>query len=184
MNGQDDFLIEDKILKKYIGYDYPMYKNMAKVNMSGYEGKITWKPNEKFKFVVNYTYTDAENKETHSQVPLVSKNRVNGTIVWTPVERFSAYVGVEGGDARNYDANGTKKLSGYVDVNLGGLVRLFTWKDAKFYLQGDLYNLLNQKIACGYHYGGVGGKIYRSGLNFRVGLFVKYDLPEKSKENL
>ena len=117
-------------------------------------------------------------------MPLVSKNRVNGTIVWTPVERFSAYVGVEGGDARNYDANGTKKLSGYVDVNLGGLVRLFTWKDAKFYLQGDLYNLLNQKIACGYHYGGAGGKIYRSGLNFRVGLFVKYDLPEKSKENL
>lgn len=179
-----DFGYFDSRYKNYIGYDYPMYKNMAKVNMSGYEGKITWKPNEKFKFVVNYTYTDAENKETHSQVPLVSKNRVNGTIVWTPVERFSAYVGVEGGDARNYDANGTKKLSGYVDVNLGGLVRLFTWKDAKFYLQGDLYNLLNQKIACGYHYGGAGGKIYRSGLNFRVGLFIKYDLPEKSKENL
>ena len=187
--GINQSFFDDKLSFDFGYFDsryknYPMYRNMAKVNMSGYEGKITWKPNEKFKFVVNYTYTDAENKETHSQVPLVSKNRVNGTIVWTPVERFSAYVGVEGGDARNYDAKGTKKLSGYVDVNLGGLVRLFTWKDAKFYLQGDLYNLLNQKIACGYHYGGAGGKIYRSGLNFRVGLFVKYDLPEKSKENL
>lgn len=179
-----DFGYFDSRYKDYIGYDYPMYKNMSKVNMNGYEGKITWKPNEKFKFVVNYTYTDAENKDTNAQVPLVSKNRVNGTIVWSPVERFSAYIGVEGGDARNYDAKATKKLSGYVDVSIGGLVRLFTWKDAKFYLQGDLYNLLNQKIACGYHYGGAGGKIFRPGMTFRVGLFVKYDLPEKSKENL
>lgn len=179
-----DFGYFDSRYKDYIGYEYPQYKNVSKVNMSGYEGKITWKPNEKFKVIVNYTYTDAENKETHSQVNLVSKNRVNGVIVWSPVERFNAYIGVEGGDARNYDFK--RKLSGYVDVNLGGIVRLFTWKDAKFYLQGDLYNLLNQKIACGYHYGdsSKGNKIFRQGLNFRIGMFVKYDLPEKNKETL
>lgn len=179
-----DFGYFDSRYKDYIGYEYPQYKNVSKVNMSGYEGKITWKPNEKFKVIVNYTYTDAENKETHSQVNLVSKNRVNGVIVWSPVERFNAYIGVEGGDARNYDLK--RKLSGYVDVNLGGIVRLFTWKDAKFYLQGDLYNLLNQKIACGYHYGdsSKGNKIFRQGLNFRIGMFVKYDLPEKNKETL
>lgn len=169
-------------------YDYmtrsSQYRNVSKVDMSGYEGKITWTPNEKFKVILNYTFTDAENKETHSQVPLVSKNRVNGTIVWTPVERFSAYVGVEGGDARNYDAKGTQKLPGYVDVNIGGNIRLFSLKDAHFYLQGDLYNLLNQKIACGYHYGIGNGRIYRPGINFRLGLFVKYNLPEKTKERV
>ena len=135
---------------------------------------------------MNYTFTDAENKETHQQVNLVSKNRINGTIVWTPIERFSAYVGVEGGDERNYNPSMGRKLPGYVDVNIGGLVRLFSWKDAHFYLQGDLYNLLNQKIACGYHYGngGAGGRIYRPGLNFRLGLFVKYNLPEKTKERV
>lgn len=179
-----DFGYFDSRYKDYIDYVYAssQYLNMSKVNMHGYEGKVTWKPNEKFKVIVNYTYTDAENKETNTQVNLVSKNRVNGTIVWSPIERFNAYIGVEGGDKRNYSVG--KKLSGYVDVNVGGIVRLFTWKDAKFYLQGDLYNLLNQKITCGYHYGDGGGKIYRPRLNFRVGLFVKYDLPEKSKENL
>ncbi len=171
-------------------YDYmtrtSQYRNVSKVDMSGYEGKITWTPNEKFKVILNYTFTDAENKETHQQVNLVSKNRINGTIVWTPIERFSAYVGVEGGDERNYDPSMGRKLPGYVDVNIGGLVRLFSWKDAHFYLQGDLYNLLNQKIACGYHYGngGAGGRIYRPGINFRLGLFVKYNLPEKTKERV
>lgn len=179
-----DFGYFQSYYKDYIGYSYPSYINMSKVNMSGYEGKITWTPNEKIKFVVNYTFTDADNKETGTQVPLVSKNRINGTIVWTPIERFSAYVGVEGGDERYYDVYGTQKLPGYVDVNIGGNVRLFSWKDAHFYLQGDLYNLLNQKIACGYHYGIGNGRIYRPGLNFRLGLFVKYNLPEKTKERV
>ena len=40
------------------------YRNISKVDMSGYEGKITWTPNEKFKVILNYTFTDAENKET------------------------------------------------------------------------------------------------------------------------
>lgn len=156
------------------------YMNIDKVDMSGYEGKVTWAPNEKIKFVVNYTFTDAENKTTHSRLDLISKNRVNGTIIWTPIERFSAYVGVEGGDER-YIA--TNKLPGYVDVNIGGNVRLFSWKDAHFYLQGDLYNLLNQKIACGYA-NATAGRIYRPGINFRLGLFVKYNLPEKTKERV
>lgn len=180
-----DFGYFQSYYKDYIGYNAPQYVNISKVDINGYEGKITWKPNEKIKFIVNYTFTDAENKETHQQVNLVSKNRINGTIVWSPIERFSAYVGVEGGDERNWNGYG-KKLPSYVDVNLGGLVRLFSWKDAHFYLQGDLYNLLNQKIACGYHFGngGAGGRIYRPGLNFRLGLFVKYNLPEKTKERV
>lgn len=156
------------------------YMNIAKVKMNGYEGKITWTPNEKIKVVANYTFTDAENKESHKQVDLVSKNRVNGTIIWSPTERFSAYVGVEGGDKRYI---GTTKLSGYVDVNVGTTVRLFTWKDAKFYLQGDMYNLLNQKIACGVA-STAAGRLYRPKINFRLGMFVKYDMPEKSKETL
>lgn len=156
------------------------YMNVGRAKISGYEGKITWKPNEKFKIVVNYTFTDADDKTNHKQLDLVSKNRVNGTIIWSPVERFNAYIGVESGDERYISST---KLPGYIDVNLGGNVRLFTWKDAKFYLQGDLYNLFNQKIACGYA-SEAAGRIYRPGINFRVGLFVKYDLPEKSKENL
>lgn len=171
------------------GYDaywnyYGEYYNVGRVKMNGYEGKITWQPNEKFKFVVNYTFTDAENQDTHQQLDLVSKNRVNGTLVWAPIERFSAYIGVEGGTDRTVN-NGKVKLPGYIDVNLGTLVRLFTWKDANVYFQGDMYNLLNQKIACGYYSTTSGSaRVFRQGINFRAGLFVKYSLPEKVKEKV
>lgn len=153
------------------------YENIDKVNIHGYEGKVTWAPNEKIKFVVNYTFTDAENKQTNTPISLVSKNRVNGTIVWTPVERFSSYIGLESGSKRYYSNN--KYLSGYVDANIGTTVRLYTYKNASLYLKGDIYNLLNQKITCGY----AGPyRIFRPGINFRVGLFIKYNLPEKNDD--
>ena len=50
------------------------------------------------------------------------------------------------------------------------------------YLQGDIYNLLNQKIACGYYTAGGGGRIFRPGINFRLGVFLKYNLPEKKQQ--
>jgi vitamin B12 transporter len=176
-----DFGYFQSSYKDYIGYGYTpywqgYYYNINRVYINGYEGKITWTPNEKFKAIVNYTFTDAKNKDTGANLDLVSKNRVNGTLVWSPVERLNAYIGVEAGTDRQVS---NVKLPGYIDLNIGGQVRLFTWKDAKFYLQGDLYNLLNQKIACGY-YGG--GRILAPGMNFRLGLFVKYDMPEKSKK--
>lgn len=179
-----DFGYFNSAYKDFINYNggWPgAYINIGKVKMQGYEGRVTWKPNDNFKFVINYTYTDAEDKDNHRQIDLVSNNRINGTIVWSPVERFQAYVGVEGGTERTA-GNGTVNLPGYVDVNLGTLVRMFSWKDAHFYLQGDVYNLLNQKIACGYY--GKGSRIFRPGINFRLGLFVKYALPEKSKERV
>ena len=177
-----DFGYFNSSYKDYISYDYnwvtglTTYKNIDKAKISGYEGKLTFQPNEKFKFIFNYTYTDATNKTTNERLPLVSRNRINGTIVWSPIERFNMYVGVESGSDRLYAGNRT--LPGYFDMNLGTQIRLFTVKNTHVYLQGDLYNLLNQKIACGY-YGN--GRIYRPGINFRVGLFAKYNLPEKDK---
>lgn len=171
------------------GYDsnwnyFGEYYNVGRVKMDGYEGKITWSPNDKFKLIVNYTFTDAEDQDAHRQLDLVSRNRINGTIVWSPIERFSAYIGVESGSDRTVN-NGNVKLPGYVDVNIGTLIRLFTWKEANVYFQGDLYNLLNQKIACGYYSTANGSaRVFRPGINFRAGLFVKYSLPEKSKERV
>lgn len=176
-----DFGYFNSHYRDYINYNggWPgAYENIGRVDMQGYEGKFTWKPNDKFKVVFNYTYTDAEDKDNHRQVDLVSNNRINGLLVWTPVERFQAYIGVEGGSSRTVN-NGAVRLPGYVDMNIGTLIRLFTLKDAHFYLQGDVYNLLNQKIGCGYY--GAGSRIFRPGVNFRLGLFVKYALPEKEK---
>lgn len=179
-----DFGYFNSDYRDYINYDggWPgKYVNLSNVKMQGYEGKVTIAPNEKIKLIVNYTYTDAENKEIHKQVDLISNNRINGTIVWSPVERFSAYAGVEGGTER-FANNGAVKLPGYVDVNLGTKIRLFSVKDTHFYLQGDIYNLLNQKIACGYY--GAGSRIFRPGVNYRLGIFAKYNMGEKDKDTL
>lgn len=174
-----DFGYFNSNYRDYINYNggWPgKYINISRVDMQGYEGRVTIAPNKKVKLIFNYTYTDAEDKDNHRQVDLVSNNRINGTIVYTPFERLSAYVGVEGGTERTVNG-GKVNLPGYIDVNMGTLVRLFTVKDAHFYLQGDIYNLLNQKIACGYY--GSGSRVFRPGINFRLGLFVKYNLPEK-----
>lgn len=179
-----DFGYFNSNYKDYINYDggWPgKYINLSKVDMQGYEGRFTFMPSEKVKFMINYTYTDAQDKDNKRQVDLVSNNRINGSIIFTPVERLSAYVGVESGSSRTVN-NGSVRLPGYVDVNLGTLVRLFSIKEAHFYLQGDMYNLLNQKIACGYY--GNGSRIFRPGVNFRLGLFVKYNMPEKVKERV
>ncbi|MCR5265654.1 MAG: TonB-dependent receptor, partial [Cyanobacteria bacterium RUI128] len=165
-----DFGYFNSNYKDYIAADYNFltgkttYKNLDEAKIQGYEGKLTIRPNEKISLMVNYTYTDAKNPQNGSRLPLVSENRVNGTIIWSPVERFNLYVGVEGGSDRYY--GGGKTLPGYVDMNIGTKIRLFTVKNTHVYLQGDVYNLLNQKIACGY-YGN--GRIYRPGINFRLG---------------
>lgn len=183
-----DFGFFQSNYRNFIDYDYDwmsgtgMYVNRNSARIQGYEGKVTWTPNDKFKVVVNYTYTDALDKDNHRQIDLIARNRINGTLIWTPVERFSAYIGVEGGTDRTAAA-GTVKLPGYIDANIGARVRLFTVKGVSTYLQGDIYNLFNQKIACGYYgssYTGY-GRIYTPGINFRLGLFVKYNLPEKEK---
>ncbi|MBO5948472.1 TonB-dependent receptor [bacterium] len=157
------------------------YQNIDKARIHGYEGKATWAPNEKVKFVVNYTYTDAKDQTNDQLLPLVSKNRVNGTIILTPIERISTYFGLESGSER-YMGDGTNKtLPGYVDANIGTNIRLFTKNNVSAYLKGDIYNLFNQKLTCGY----AGPyRIYKPGINFRVGLYLKYNLPEKDKDVL
>jgi vitamin B12 transporter len=178
-----DFGYFNNDYKNYIGYyTDPItwngtYKNINSARIQGYEGRATWTPNEKFKATVNYTYTDSEDKETGMNLPACPNNRINGTLYWTPHERFNAFAGIETASSRTMSSQSTTRAPGYTDVRLGTNVRLFSYKDANVYFRGTIYNLLNQKISM-YRSGNT--SYYAPGIHFMAGIFVKYNLPEKT----
>ena len=78
--------------------------------------------------------------------------------------------------------NGADKTNSYVDVKLGGNIKLVKTENTELSLRGTVYNLLDQDISM-YKTGNI--SYYAPGINFRAGLFYKYTLPErKQKENL
>ncbi len=154
--------------KDYIAWDggWPgKYINVSSAKLNGYEASATWEPNEKFKTVLNYTYTDSQDEQTGYDLVGVPRNRINGTLYYTPNERLTLFTSVEGATDRVY--TGDKRVGGYVDVALGGKVKLFSYKKMNVYLQGQVYNLLNQKITMYKGY-------YQPGIHFRLGLFVDF----------
>lgn len=176
-----DFGYFNNDYRDYINFEYGltsyMYTNVDSARIQGYEARMTWTPNEKFKAIMNYTYTDSENDATGMDLPACPKNRLNTTLYWTPHERFNGYVGLEAASSRAMDSSVTAvRTPGYVDVRIGANVRLFSFKGAHVYLKAMIYNLLDQKISM-YRQGDV--YYYAPGIQFMAGVFVKYTLPEK-----
>lgn len=172
--------------KDYIGYnDLGMdayynfvgtYHNVDKARIFGYEGKMIFEPNDKFKISFNYTYTDSEDKMTGKDLPAVPRNRFNTTLYYTPFERWTIYAGVTTASSRLAPR---EKTSGFVDARIGTSVRLFNVKNLAFFLRANIYNLLNQDI-CMYS---TGSDLYYSPkIRYNVGLFVEYQHKDKKKE--
>ena len=182
-----DFGYFNSRYKKYIGYvgeTDPMtwiytgkYVNIDRAKIHGYEAKATFEPNDKFKFVLNYTYTDSEDLSTGFDLPAVPRNRLNGMIYLTPFERWSIYFGLETASSRTYGSGGDR-AKGYVDAKIGTSIRLFTYKDASVYLRANIYNLFNQNITM---YKTGGDIYYAPKIRFMGGLFLEYNLPKKEK---
>ncbi|MCQ2958285.1 MAG: TonB-dependent receptor [Candidatus Gastranaerophilales bacterium] len=155
------------------------YVNVDKARIQGYEGKITFEPNDKFKLLLNYTYTDSEDETTGLDLPATPRNRFNGTIIYTPFERWTMYFGLEAGSGRTMSVSSAESTSGYVDAKIGTSIRLFTYKGASLFLRANIYNLFNQNISM-YRQG---DEIYYSPkLRFNCGLFMEYNLPQKNKK--
>lgn len=142
------------------------YYNVDEANLRGYEANIKWQPNEKFRANLNYTYTMSENTATGKELTAIPNNRINGSLYYTPNSRLTLFTSVIGASERYYTTD--KKVGGYVDVRLGGRVKLFSYKKMHVYLSGQIYNLLNQKITMYRGY-------YQPGVNFMGGLFVDFN---------
>lgn len=150
------------------------YGNVDRAKTYGYEGKVTYEPNDKFKAVFNYTYTHAEESFTHKRLQGVPNNMFNGTIYYTPFERLTLFGGVQTTSSM-YSGSDKVKAKGGVDARIGASLRLFSIKDVHFYIKGGIYNLFNQKISM---YRSNYGAIYSPGIRYNVGLFIEYN-PDK-----
>ena len=176
--------------KDYIGYQQDanyigQYINISKAKIQGVESKITWEPKPWIKAIASYTFTDSEDKSTGHALQAVPKNSLKGTIYWTPNDIVNLFAGVEANEGRFMSsAVNSAKTSGYVDVKLGGKIRLLKTENTEVSLTGTVYNLLDQDISF-YKDNKTGVSYYAPGIHFRAGLAMKYTLPErKTKENL
>ena len=173
--------------KDYIGYKeispWPyigQYENIDSAKIQGTEAKITWEPKPWIKAIASYTFTDSEDKTTGHSLAGVPKNSLKGTIYWTPNDIVNLFAGVEANEGRYMSAaTNAEKTGSYVDVKLGGKVRLIKTENTEIALTGTVYNLLDQDIAT-HKYGGY--SYYAPGIHFRAGLAMKYTLPEKDKK--
>ncbi len=178
-----DFGYFNNNYKDYIAYTSDamyngFYTNIDSARIQGYEGKITFEPKHWLKAIVSYTYTDSEDKITHNDLPGCPRNSVKSTIYWTPCDRFNMYATVESASGRSMSsASMSPRTDTYVDVRLGANVKLFSYKGADVYLRGSVYNLLDQDISMYKTADNI--SYYAPGINFRMGLFIKYNLPEK-----
>lgn len=164
------------------------YRNIEAARAWGFETGARWEPNDKFKAVVNYTYTFARDKQTNQILPGNVYNRINGTLYWTPWERLTLFTGAEFGDGVHYyfpsnPVNEHTKTPSFVNVKLGGEVKLVKTENFDLSIQGTVYNLLNQKIAL--YKDSISNNYYAPGINFMAGIFAKYTLPERgAKEKI
>ena len=151
------------------------YQNIDKARIYGYEGSFTFEPNDIFKFVLNYTYTNTEDKTTGLDLPQAPNNTYSAMVYYTPFrDRWDIYAGLVTTSSRRV-AGGTNpdnRVKGTLDGRLGTKVRLFSFKGLHFYLRADVMNLFNQNNC-----------VYRSGTNYyyspkihsRIGIFIEYD---------
>ena len=179
-----DFGYFNNNYKDYINFEYGaasyMYTNIDRARIQGYEARMTWEPNEKIKAIINYTYTDSEDKTTGMDLAACPKNRLNTMLYWTPHPKVNTFIGAEAASNRAMSSSaGAARTPGYVDVKAGANVKLFSIKGVQVFLKAMVYNLLDQKISM-YRSGDY--QYYAPGIQFMTGIFVKYNLPEK--ENL
>lgn len=156
------------------------YQNIDRASIYGYEGKFIFEPNEILKFVLNYTYTNTEDKSTGLDLPQAPNNTYSATVFYTPLkDRWDIYAGLLTTSSRRASGGYSpdNRVKGVVDAKLGTKIRLFSLKGLHFYLKADVLNLFNQKN-CTYREGNT--FFYSPRIHSRIGIFVEYD-PEKQK---
>ena len=184
-----DFGYFNSDYKDYIGYSGEtdpvtwmytgQYINVDRARIQGYEGKITWEPRPWIKAIASYTFTDSEDKTTHADLPGCPRNSIKGIVYWTPNDIINLFAGIEANSGRYMSASqNSDKTNGYVDVKLGGKVRLIKTENSELALTGTIYNLLDENISM-YKSGTV--SYYAPGIHFRMGLSYKFTLPQKEK---
>ena len=157
------------------------YENIDRARIYGFEGKFIFEPNDIFKFVLNYTYTDTKDKSTGLDLPQAPNNTYSATVYYTPFrDRWDIYAGLVTTSSRRASGgvDPDNRVKGVLDAKIGTKLRLFSFKGFHFYLRADMLNLFNQKN-CTYREGNT--YFYSPRIHARVGLYIDYDA-EKQKQ--
>lgn len=157
------------------------YQNVDRAQIYGYEGKFTFAPNEIIKFVLNYTYTDTEDKSTGLDLPQAPNNTYSAMIYYTPFEeRWDLYAGLTATSSRRASGglDPNNRVKGVLDAKIGTKIRLFSVKGVHVYLRADILNLFDQDN-CVYRQGNV--FYYSPRIHSRFGIFVEYDTEKQQK---
>lgn len=156
------------------------YQNVDRASIYGYEGKFTFEPNEVIKFILNYTYTNAEDKSTGLDLPQAPNNTYSAMVYYTPFkEKWDLYAGLTATSSRRVSGGSDpdNRVKGILDAKIGTKIRLFSFKGFHVYLRADILNLFNQDN-CVYRQGNV--FYYSPKIHSRIGIFLEYDT-EKQK---
>ncbi len=157
------------------------YDNIDRARIYGYEGKFTFEPNDIFKFVLNYTYTNSEDKSTGLDLPQAPNNTYSATVYYTPFrDRWDIYAGLVTTSSRRASGgdNPDNRVKGVIDARIGTKLRLFSFKGFHLYLKADMLNLFNQRN-CTYREGNT--YFYSPRIHARVGVFIDYDAEKQQK---
>jgi len=142
------------------------YLNTARTRAQGVETFIELRPSRTLTLNANYTFTDAENRQTGTVLLRRPKHSVNANIDWTPRDRLRLGADVQTvSDSRDNDylTFSPTSLDGYALVGLRASVSI----GQKFELYGRIENLLDTgyEVVSGY---GVYGR------NAHVGVRAKF----------
>ena len=182
-----DFGYFNSDYKNYIAYTTDpitwasQYQNIDRAKIYGYEGKFTFEPNEIFKVIFNYTYTNTEDKSTGLDLPQAPNNTYTGMVYYTPFkDRWDIYAGLTATSSRRASGgiNANNRVKGVLDAKIGTKVRLFSIRGLHFYLKADILNLFNQHN-CVYREGGT--FFYSPKIHSRIGIFLEYDTDKQKK---
>ena len=157
------------------------YENIDRARIYGFEGKFIFEPNDIFKFVLNYTYTDTKDKSTGLDLPQAPNNTYSATVYYTPFrDRWDIYAGLVTTSSRRASGgvDPDNRVKGVIDAKIGTKLRLFSFKGFHLYLKADMLNLFNQKN-CTYREGST--YFYSPRIHARVGLFIDYDTDKQKR---
>ncbi|MBK5264577.1 MAG: TonB-dependent receptor [Alphaproteobacteria bacterium] len=135
---------------------YGTYDNIRRTRAKGVEVGLALNPTEALHFNANYTWTDAENRDTRLDLARRPRHSINASIDYRWPFGLSTGTTVSHVGSRFDNASNSRKLQGYVLVDLRASIPIMTNVE----LYGRVENLFDERYATVFNYGTTGRAAY------------------------
>lgn len=156
-NNQIDFIsCFGNTSAKCVGRPFGTYDNIRRTQAQGLEVGIALHPVEALTFAANYTWTDAENRDTGLDLARRARHKVNTSIDYAWAFGLSTGASVTHVSGSFDNASNTRRLEGYVLVDLRASMKVTD----NIALYGRIENLFNERYETVFQYGTAGRAAY------------------------